>query len=228
MIADAFAAFAETFSPLLRRILFKVVGLALLLLVVFGTILHGLLTSLFQLPGIFETALAIVAGLGIFAGAIFLVPPITSLVAAFFVDDVAEHVERTNFPADLPGRPLPLAQSIVISAKFFGIVLAVNFLALLLLLVPGINIAIFFFANAYLLSREYFELAAMRHRPVEEARALRRRHAVQIFIAGFMIAGIVAVPVLNLITPVFATAFMVRLHKRLLPTRELLPPERKA
>ncbi len=226
MIVDAFAAFAETFSPPLRRILFKAIGLTLLLLVVRGTILHGLLTNLVQLPGIFETALAIVAGLGIFAGAIFLVPPITSLVAAFFVDDIAEHVERTNFPADPPGRPLPLVQSIVISAKFFGIVLAVNFLALLLLLVPGINIAIFFFANAYLLSREYFELAAMRHRSVVEARTLRRRHAVQIFIAGFMIAGIVAVPVLNLITPVFATAFMTRLHKRLYPTREILPPER--
>ena len=106
--------------------------------------------------------------------------------------------------------------------------LAVNFLALLLLLVPGINIAVFFFANAYLLSREYFELAAMRHRPVAEARAFRRRYAVQIFIAGFMIAGLVAIPVVNLITPVFATAFMTRLHKRLSPARELLPPERAA
>ena len=226
MIADAFAAFAETFSPPLRRILFKVVGLALLLLVVLGTILHGLLTRLFSLPAIFETALAIVAGLGIFAGAIFLVPPITSLVAGFFVDDIAEHVERANFPADPPGRPLPLVQSVVISGKFFAIVLAVNFLALLLLLVPGINIAVFFFANAYLLSREYFELAAMRYRPVAEARALRRRHAVQIFFAGFMIAGLVAIPVVNLITPVFATAFMTRLHKRLSPMREILPPER--
>jgi CysZ protein len=196
------------------------------LLVVLGVILHGVLIRLFALPGPLETALAIVAALGIFAGAIFLVPPVSSLVAAFFVDDIAEQVERANFPADPPGRALPLTQAVVISLKFFGIVLAVNFLALLLLLVPGINVAVFFFANAYLLSREYFELAAMRHRPVEEARALRRKHAVQVFIAGFVIAGIVAVPVVNLVTPVFATAFMVRLHKRLSPMRELLPPER--
>ena len=33
--------------------------------------------------------------------------------------------------------------------------------------------------------------------------------------------------VLNLITPVFATAFMTRLHKRLSPAREILPPERR-
>ena len=57
---------------------------------------------------------------------------------------------------------------------------------------------------------------------------MRRRYAVQIFIAGFMIAGLVAIPVVNLITPVFATAFMTRLHKRLSPARELLPPERAA
>ena len=34
----------------------------------------------------------------------------------------------------------------------------------------------------------------------------------------------VLVPILNLITPVFATALMVRVHKRLSPTRELIEP----
>jgi len=38
---------------------------------------------------------------------------------------------------------------------------------------------------------------------------------MRIFLAGLLIAGFVATPGLNLLTPMFATAFMVRIHKML-------------
>lgn len=224
MLEDALRAFAQTFSPPLRRILFKVAGLAVLLLLAFGTIVRAVLTRLFELPYPFEMALAIAMSLGIIFGAIYLMGPISSLVAALFLDQAAEEIERTSYPAEPVGRASPIMKSIALSARFFGLVLAVNFLALLLLLVPGINLAVFFVANGYLLGREYFELAAMRFRPAEEARALRQANAVRVFLAGLVIAGLLIVPVLNLITPVFATAFMVHVHKRLTSAREVLPP----
>jgi CysZ protein len=224
MIDDALQAFAQTFAPPLRRILLKSAALAVLLLLVLGIVVQTLITRLITLPAPFELALAIATGLGLIAGAIYLMGPISSLIAALFVDEVADEVERTNFPADPLGRALPIAQSLVLSVKFFGLVLLVNFLALLMLLIPGVNVIAFFVANGYLLGREYFQLAAMRYRPMEEAQALRREHAVRVFLAGLVIACVVVVPVLNLITPVFATAFMVRVHKRLSPTRELIEP----
>jgi CysZ protein len=224
LLADAVRAFAQTFSPPLRRILLKCIALAILLLLVLGVMLRAVLTRLFELPHPFEMALAIAMSLGLIFGAIYLMGPISSLIAALLLDEVADEVELADYPADPAGQALPIAQSIVLSAKFFGLVLAVNFLALLLLLVPGINVAAFFVANGYLLGREYFELAAMRFHPVEEARALRRVHAVRIFLAGLMISGLLVVPFLNLITPVFATAFMVHVHKRLSPARQVLPP----
>jgi CysZ protein len=224
MIDDVIQAFAQTFSPPLRRILLKSVGLAILLLIVLGVILQTVVARLSSLPQPFEMALAIVTGLGIIAGAIYLMGPISSLIAALFVDQVAEEVERTSFPADPLGRSLPIAQSLVLSVKFFGLVLLVNFIALLLLLVPGLNLIAFFVANGYLLGREYFELAAMRYRPVEEAKILRRENAVRVFLAGLAIACVVVIPFLNLVTPIFATALMVRVHKRLSPTRELIEP----
>jgi CysZ protein len=223
MIEDFVRAFGQTFSPPLRKILLKTVALSALLLLVLGVVMQVLITSLFALPPPFEMALAIATGLGLIAGAIYLMGPISSLTAALFLDEVASEVERTEFPADPPGRPLPIAQSMMLSVKFFGLVLLVNFLALLLLLIPGINLMAFFVANGYLLGREYFELAAMRFRPIGEAKALRKDNAVRVFLAGLMIAGIVIVPVLNFITPVLATAFMVRVHKRLGPAREILP-----
>lgn len=224
MLEDALRAFAQTFSPPLRRILLKSVGLAILLLVVLGAIVRAALMRLFELPHPFEMALAIAMSLGVIFGAIYLMGPISSLVAALFLDEAAEEVERTSYPTEPVGRALPITESIALSARFFGLVLAVNFLALLLLLVPGINLAAFFVANGYLLGRQYFELAAMRFRPAEEAKALRQANAVRIFLAGLVIAGLLAVPVLNLITPVFATAFMVHVHKRIAPAREVLPP----
>jgi CysZ protein len=96
-----------------------------------------------------------------------------------------------------------------------GLSILVNLIALILLFAPGVNVVVFLAANGYLLGREYFELAAMRYRSFEEARAMRRRFGLTIFFAGFLIACFVAVPVLNLCTPLFATAFMTRLHKRL-------------
>jgi uncharacterized protein involved in cysteine biosynthesis len=72
-----------------------------------------------------------------------------------------------------------------------------------------------FLANAYLLSREYFLLAAMRFRPPAEAKAMRRAHRTSIFLAGLIIAMFVSIPIVNLATPLFAMAMMVHMHKRL-------------
>jgi CysZ protein len=46
---------------------------------------------------------------------------------------------------------------------------------------------------------------------------LRRRHSLTLFAAGLLVALFVAVPVLNLLTPLFGIALMARLQKRLAP-----------
>jgi CysZ protein len=50
---------------------------------------------------------------------------------------------------------------------------------------------------------------------------LRRRYQVRLFLVGLLIAALLAIPLLNLLTPLFGTAFMVRLHKRLAPPMPL-------
>jgi CysZ protein len=44
---------------------------------------------------------------------------------------------------------------------------------------------------------------------------MRRYYALRVFLAGLIVAGFVSIPILNLCTPLFATALMTRLHKRL-------------
>lgn len=218
MIADALAALNQVFSPPFRATLWKVLGLSIGLLVLVWIGLESLAASFITFEnGWITTTLTILTGVGLFIGLAFLMAPVSSLVAGFFLDDMAQIVEREIDPHGPQGRPLPNLQAITLSTRFAGVSALVNIVALLLLLVPGVNLIAFFAANAYLTSREYFELAAMRYRPVEEARALRRKHAPALFFSGLFIAAFLAVPILNLMTPLFATALMVRLHRRLEP-----------
>ena len=100
-------------------------------------------------------------------------------------------------------------------ALWLGVVLVGNLFALFLLFVPGVNLVAFFLVNGYLLGREFFEFAAMRFRPPEEARLFRAKHVSTVFLAGLCISAFLAVPIVNLLTPLFAAGLMVHLHKLL-------------
>ncbi|HEY8579208.1 MAG TPA: sulfate transporter family protein [Beijerinckiaceae bacterium] len=216
MLSSATAALPQIFSPPYRSVLWKTLALTLALLAVAWVGLDRLIVSYIAAPYPWlATTLSILTGLGLFVGLAFLVAPVSSLVAGFFLDDLAELAERADDPAGPPGRALPAGQAVWLAARFALVSLLVNVVALLLLLVPGVNVVAFLGANAYLLGREYFELAAMRYRPIEEAREMRRRNAAYLFLAGLPIAAFLAVPVLNLLTPLFGAAYMVRIHKRL-------------
>ena len=101
--------------------------------------------------------------------------------------------------------------------------------ALPLVLFAGAGFIVFFLATAWLLGREYFELAAMRFRTPAEAKMMRKQNAATVFTAGLFIAAFVSIPIVNLATPLFGMAFMVHMHKRLSgPRPELIEPVRKA
>jgi CysZ protein len=55
----------------------------------------------------------------------------------------------------------------------------------------------------------------MRFRTPAQARAFRAKHASTVFISGLLIAGFLAIPIINLLTPLFAAGLMVHLHKSL-------------
>ena len=215
MLSAAGQAFQELFTPPFRAVLWKCVGFTVALLALLIAAIVWSFGYFTAWPDWIETAIQWLGGLALVVGSIFLIPPVTSLVAGLYLDDIAAVVEKEHFPHDRPGRELPALQSIWLAAKFFIVVLAVNIAALLLLLVPGVNLVAFYIGNGYLLGREYFELAAMRHLAPAEARRLRKANRLTVFLSGLIIAGLASVPILNLVTPLFATAFMVRIYKGL-------------
>jgi CysZ protein len=44
---------------------------------------------------------------------------------------------------------------------------------------------------------------------------MRKANQLTVFLCGLIIAGLASVPILILVTPLFATGFMVRMFKRL-------------
>ena len=220
MLDAAVKALSQILSPPMRSILWRSIGLALVLIVVLAVGLQRLLSWFavygedwaeamlgpgFHTPlNILAWMVSIAAGLGVVLGAVFLMPAITSLVASVFVDEAADHVEREHYPAERPGTALPFV------------------------FVAGAGFIAFFIATAWLLGREYFQLAAMRFRPPAEAKAMRKQNAALVFTAGLVIAAFVSIPIVNLATPLFGMAFMVHMHKRLSgPRPELIEPSRK-
>ena len=159
--------------------------------------------------------LSIAATLGIVTGALFLMPAVTAFVGSFFVDEIADEVERTHYPAEPPGTALPLLRALIEGIKTALLAVLVYLCAVPFLFVAGLGLRHLFLANAYLLSREYFLLAAMRFRPPDEAKAMRRAHRDADFPGRLLIAVFVSIPIVNLATPLFAMAMMVHMHKRL-------------
>ncbi len=227
MILDsASAALRQTLSPALRGILWKSLGLTLAILALLWLGLTRLIQAFqsshhisSQYP-ILDSLAYYLAGFGLVVALAYLMPAVSILVAGFFLDDAAEIVERTDFPNEPPGRAMPFGTAMLYALRFAGVTLLVNLAALVIFFVPVIGIAAFFAANAYLLSREYFEMAAARFRPLPEAAEMRRAFSVRTLGAGCLLAGLMIVPVLNLLTPLFGIALMVHLHKRL--SRRLL------
>ena len=245
MLDAAVKALSQILSPPMRSILWRSIGLALVMVTVLAIALQRLLSWLatsgegwaeamlgpgFQTPlNVLAWILSIAAGLGVVFGGILLMPAITSLVASIFVDEAADHVEREHYPAEHPGTALPVGLALREGSKTAALTILVYLIALPFVLLAGAGFLVFFIATAWLLGREYFELAAMRFRAPEDAKAMRRENAATIFTAGLIIAAFVSIPIVNLATPLFGMAFMVHMHKRLSgPRPELIEPRQRS
>lgn len=216
MLDAALAAARQIRTRPYRRVLWKTLALTFALLGLIWALLHKLIVAGAGLAHPWAAAsLSVLSGVGLFLGLAFFITPVSFLVAGYFFDELALLAEKESAPYDAPGRPLSLSQSLLLSIKFSAVTLAVNLAALLLWFVPGVNAVAFFAANAYLAGRGYFELAAARYLSFPEVRRLRRANSLRMFGAGLIIAALLAIPLANFLTPLFGTAFMVRIAREI-------------
>jgi CysZ protein len=222
MLDAALRSFRDVLSSDFRHILWKAIGLTLLLFVAIFVGVETLLSLFAGLPWPWlTTVLSIITGLGLIAAFFFVMAPVTAMFAGIFLDQVAERIERRDYPQDPVGKALPLSTSFLMGVQFALLVLVVN-LATLPTFFLGIGAAAMVVANAYLLGREYFTMVAARHMDIREASELRRDNAARIFAAGLIPAGLAVIPLVNVLVPIFSTAYFVHIFK-IIAADERLP-----
>ncbi len=219
-------ALSDLQTPPFRKVFFSSLGVTLAIVAVIWAIGTRVLTGWvgdfagahpvdlpFYLAAVRWVA-GILSGAALMIGLSFLIAPITTGIAGLFLDDVAEATERSRYPSDPPGAAIPLSQSIGQALRFTLLSLLVNLVCLVLLIVPGVNLFAFWIGNGWLIGREYFEFAARRLLPPRDAGLLALRFRGTAMIAGLSASALLMIPIVNLLTPLFATAVMVHLVKR--------------
>lgn len=147
---------------------------------------------------------------------VFLMIPVASAITSLFLDEVAAAVEDVHYP-NVP-RPAPSGfwDGVRDTVNFLGILVAANIFALILYaMFPPAAPFIFIGLNGYLLGREYFTVAAMRHLGRDGARAMRKEHSGVIWAAGCAMALPLTFPLVNLLIPIIGAATFTHIYHRL-------------
>ena len=231
MIGQFFKAVGQLGDPRLRQVLWLSTFLSLL---VFAALWIGLWLLLGEVPADSVPGLTwLIENLGegfdwlagfLFVGGMLLLtlmlfPAVITVVVGFFLERVVLVVEARHYPQLAAPRDVSLSETVMSTAKFGLIVVLVNMLALpfyaLLLFIPPMNVVLFYLVNGYLVSREYFELVALRRLDPVTASRLRRRNRGRLQVAGMLLVLLMTIPLVNLLTPVIAAAFMLHVFQAL-------------
>ena len=224
MVKSLLLALQQLAESRMQRLIVRCVALALLVFVgLAGAV--GLGLSMVDITGILwlNTVLTVLGSGATVVIAWLLFPATVAVILNFFAEGVADEVEAKHYPHLPPPSGQPLSDSMWGTVRFTAVALSLNILALPVYFLPVANIAVFLAINGYLLGREYFELVALRRMPRHEVTALRRAERGRLWLAGLVIAMMLAIPVFNLIAPVIATAFMVHLFQQRRPRRTFTP-----
>ncbi len=222
MIMDAFIkALGQIGDPRFRRVLLIGVGITLALLAGATWAVQLLLPDSVSLPwygeiGWLSSLLSGFVLIAMIGFSMFLMVPVASLFTGLFLETVAHAVEAKHYPDLPPANKVGFADTLVDSVKFFGVLIVVNLLALIIYLLSTILApVIFWIVNGVLLGREYFQLVAMRRLGRKGANALRAKHRPVIWLAGFLMAVPLSIPILNLFIPVLGVAVFTHIFHKL-------------
>ena len=216
MFASALKAIRFFFDPVFAGIALRAIGLTLLLFVLlFAAAEHGLS----ELPvgsHWVNVALEWAAAPLFIVSMFFLGAPVAALFASFYLDAIAAKVEARDYPQDAPSRGVPWRTALAAGLRLAVLVIALNVVLVPLdFSLPGLAEIFGLAVNGWLLGREFFELAALRHIPRHEADILRADHMGAVFGGGLLIAILSMIPLVDIFAPLFGAVLMVHLFKRI-------------
>jgi CysZ protein len=217
MLNAFFRALDDLFSQPLRKIIALSLAIAITIFIVLWIVVAFTLGHLPTIGGrVVNWLIDLVGAVGVLLLSWLLFPAVVTMIMGLFLEPVAAAVEAMHYPGRGPPRLQSIGEAVWGGVRLMVLSAALNVLALpIYLLLPGLNVVVFLGLNGYLFGREYFELVALRRLDLQAAKQVRHRFAGRVFSSGVIITVMFAVPFVNLIAPVVATAFMVHVFERL-------------
>ena len=215
-------------DPLLRRVVIIGIGGSATIFVLLNLLIWWLFSSQIDLATLnlwdwLEEVLnwmtGFVVALSLIIVSAILFPGVATIIIGLFLDDVVAAVEAKHYPNQPPARPQPVSELVASTTKFALTIVGLNLLCLpiylILMFVPPFNLVLYYLLNGYLISREYFELVAFRRMDPMAAREMMRRSRGRILLSGILLTFLLTLPIINFLTPVIGTAFMVHVFHAL-------------
>ena len=144
-------------------------------------------------------------------------PAFSTVIIGVFSEKIIAKIEQVEYPDRVRTKSPKVLPDIWHDFKFAFKVIALNLLILPFYLLLGSGLIISIILNAYLLSCEFFEIAAGYHLGKLQARLLRKQNRGVIFGNGVIIALLALVPLAKLLLPVTALVWMLHLYHKLSP-----------
>ncbi|HEY9163429.1 MAG TPA: EI24 domain-containing protein [Magnetovibrio sp.] len=208
-----FKGFGQLSDPQTRSVIWASIGWSAAIFVgLFVALYFTLKVTTFVTIGPLEMIFDWLGQAAVFVLTWFLFPAVVTSIGSLMLDRVVGAVESRHYPTLNAAPGQKFSEAIGPALKFLGITVGLNLLCLPLLLTPLFPF-VYYALNGYLISREYFELVALRRISTPDAMAMRARWKTPLFIAGIGFAFMLTVPILNVVAPIIATAAMVHLFE---------------
>lgn len=216
MLSAVTLAVRQLGDPAVLRVLAKSLVLTLLIVALLGTGLWWLAERGLAWAGL-EQGRGLIALLGALIAGWLLWRIVALAVLQFFADEVVEAVEARHYPQALrSARKLAWREELTVGLRGAVRALGWNLAALpvaLVLVVTGVGPPlVFFLVNAVLLGRELQDMVWLRHR--HDSQASAPLSGTSRAALGGVVAGLMAVPFVNLLAPLLGAAAATHLVHR--------------
>ena len=143
----------------------------------------------------------------------FLYPPTCTLISGLFLDKIVEksftEINKGKnvyfFGSNYFGGIYAGLKILIYSALIFIMVIILKLFFISNILIV---LMIQFFANSYIIGKEYYEIVAVKVLPKNEIYIVKRKYFLDIFLIGILSNFIFLIPFLNLIAPIKITIIM--------------------
>lgn len=142
-------------------------------------------------------------------------PAVIITINSIFLSDIIRAVEKKYYPNDLHGKEPTFFDDFSTTFNLVCVQIILNICIVPFLFFPPVYFILYWFINAYLFGREYFELVFSRFLKKKERHRLKTNYKIHLYFHGLITAILFTLPLINIFVPLISTASMLHVYKQI-------------